>query len=217
MILVNFKIYKESFGKGAIELAKICQEVAKKTGIEIIPVVSALDAYRIKNELKIKVLIQHVDNYADGAKTGFISPFQAKELDLNGSLVNHSEHKLKPGTIKSMLKNWPDKFESILCLNSLNQANGWARSLKPTMVAYEPSELIGSKDKSVASEKPQVIKKMVEKFAPIPVLVGAGVKSVEDIKISLKLGAKGVLIASGIVTAKDPKSELLKLATAFGV
>lgn len=215
MIIVNFKIYKESFGDGAIKLAKICKEVMNESKIKIIPAVSALDAARIIKEVGIDVYLQGIDCADSGAKTGMISAVQAKELGIKGSLLNHSEHKLKPGTIKKLLASWPEGFDSVVCLGSIGQAERWARNINPTMIAYEPGYLIGNKEKSVATEKPDVIKKMVEKFPKLPVLVGAGVKSAQDIKVSLKLGARGFLIASAIVTAADPKAELLKLVGAY--
>ncbi|MDD2483224.1 MAG: triose-phosphate isomerase [Candidatus Shapirobacteria bacterium] len=215
MILVNFKLYKETFGGGALKLAEICQRVAKKSGVEIIPVVSSLDAFRIKEKLGMKVYIQAVDEVTEGAKTGFISPFQASELKIEGTLLNHSEHRIKAGSIKKLLKKWPKDFKSIVCISTLGQAQTWAKNIKPDMIAYEPKELIGSKDKSVATEKPEMIKKIVEKYPKIPVLVGAGIHSKEDVKISLKIGARGVLISSFIVKAKDPEKELMEIASAF--
>jgi len=215
MIIVNFKIYEKSFGDGALKLAEICQKVAKKTKIEIIPAVSALDAIKIKENLGMEVFLQGVDGIFEGAATGSISPIQAKKAGISGTLLNHSERKLKPGTLKKMLGNWPKDFKVVVCLNSLGQAEGWAKNIQPDFIAYEPKYLIGSKDKSVATEKPEVIKKMVEKYPKIPVLVGAGVHSVEDVKVSLKLGAKGILISSYIVKAKDPEKKLEELANGW--
>jgi len=215
MILVNFKIYKESFGDKAVELAKICAKVAKKTGVKIIPVVSALDAYRIKKEVGGDVYLQSVDAVIEGAKTGFISPVAAKELKIDGSIINHSEHRLKTGTIKQILKDWPKDFKSVLCVSSLGQIDKWAKNTTADIVAYEPKELIGSKDKSVATEKSETIKKIAEIYKDKIVLVGAGIKSVEDVKVSLKMGAKGILISSSIIKSQNPEEELEKLASAF--
>lgn len=217
MILVNFKLYEETFKDGAVKLAKICQKVMEKTGVEIIPVVSALDVYRIKKEVGIKTYIQHVDEYENGAKTGYISPTQAKEVGADGALINHSEHQIKPGTIRKILNKIPKDFEVIVCLKSMGQAESWARNLKAVTIAYEPHYLIGNKEKSVASERSDVIKKMVEKYEKlkVPVIVGAGINSVDDIKTSLKLGAKGVLISSGVVKSKNPEEELIRLSGAF--
>ena len=215
MIVVNFKIYEETFGNKAFELAKICRKISQKTKIKIIPVVSALDAVRIKNELEMEVWLQNTDEMFEGAKSGAISPLQAKYLGISGTLINHSENRKKPGTIKKMLTNWPSDFKVMLCLSSLGQAESWAKNIKPDFIAYEPKSLIGSKDKSVATEKPEVIKKIVDKYPKIPVFVGAGIHSTKDVEVSLKLGAKGILISSYIVRSKNPEKKLEELANCF--
>ncbi len=215
MIAVNFKIYENTFGDGVLDLAKICKKVANKTGIRIVPVVSAIDARIIKEKLDMEVWIQNTDEFFEGAKSGAISPIQAKEAGIDGSLINHSECRKKPGTIKKMLKAWPKKFVSTVCLSNLGQAEGWAKNIKPDFIAYEPKSLIGSKEKSVASEKPEVINKIVKMYPKTPILVGAGIHSAEDVKVSLKLGAKGILISSYIVKNKNPEEKLMELAKCF--
>ncbi|MDD4106440.1 MAG: triose-phosphate isomerase [Candidatus Shapirobacteria bacterium] len=215
MIVVNFKIYEETFGEKAFELAKICKKVSQKTKVKIIPAVSALDALRIRNELEIDVWLQNVDEVFEGAKSGSISPIQAQMLGVSGSLINHSENKKKPGSIKKMLKIWPNKFKAMVCLSSMGQTERWAKNIKPDYIAYEPKNLIGSKDKSVASEKPDIIKKIVEKYPEVPIFVGAGIHSARDVEVSLKLGAKGILISSYIVKNKNPEERLEELARCF--
>ncbi len=217
MILVNFKVYEESFGDGAMKLAKICRKVAEKSGVMILPVVTPFDADRIKKEAGTEVLIQTVEGSRKGAFTGSISTVQAQALGVWGSLLNHSERRMPPGTIRSILKSWPKNFVSVVCLQTLGQCEGWAKNIKPDYIAYEPRELIGSKTKSVATEKAEVIKKIVKKYSKIPVLVGAGIHSVEDVRISLDCGAKGILVASDVVKAKNPEKELTELASGFDV
>lgn len=203
MILVNFKSYQETRGEGAIKYAQICQEVAEETGVEIIPVVRAIDAYRIKKEIGVKIYLQEPIEGAVGVAAG--------------ALVNHSDHRLKPGTTRQLLKNWPEGFEAIVCFSTLGQLEKWARRLKPSYLAYEPKELIGNREKSVASEYAETIKKIVGLVSPTPVLVGAGIHSGEDVKIALKMGARGILVATDIIKAEDPKRELKELAEAFSV
>jgi triosephosphate isomerase len=215
MILVNFKLFEESFGDKAIELAKICKKVAENSKIPIVPIVSALDVYRIKNEVGIEVFVQHTDGTLTGEETGYISSIQVKLVGADGALINHSEHKLKPGTIKKLLKQWPKDFKSIVCIQSLGQTTRWAKNIKPTLIAYEPSEFIGNKEKSVSTEKPEVIKKVTEFYKDVPVLVGAGIHSKEDVKIALELGAKGILVASYVVKAMDPEKALRELVEGF--
>jgi triosephosphate isomerase len=47
----------------------------------------------------------------------------------------------------------------------------------------------------------------------IPVLCGAGVKNGKDLRKAMELGAKGVLLASGVIKAKDIKATLIELVT----
>ncbi|MFA7301493.1 MAG: triose-phosphate isomerase [Candidatus Shapirobacteria bacterium] len=213
MIIVNFKIYPESFADGAIKLAKICQSVSQKTGIKIIPSVSPLDCYR----LGLPSLLQHVDNVTSGPFSGYISAQQSIGVGAIGTLLNHSEHQLKPGTISQTLKNLPSDFISVLCIQSLGQALTWAKKLKPTYFAYEPKELIGNKHQSVATVHPEAITNIAQALGKIPLLVGAGIHSKSDVVASLKLGAVGILVASDVVTSDDPESHLLELAQGFKV
>jgi triosephosphate isomerase len=82
------------------------------------------------------------------------------------------------------------------------------------MIAGEPPELIGG-DISVTSADPGIVKDTVSAVeavdANIPVLCGAGVKTGEDVRAALELGAKGVLLASGVVKASDPEAVLRDL------
>lgn len=237
MIWVNFKIYQQTFSGGALKLAKICKEVSEETKIKIIPVVSALDLRKIKDELGIEVWLQHLDLPFEGKHTGFVSPLAAVLAGADGALLNHSEHEIPPGKIRQILaylkkdswvKCWSEKlkeienwkleienFKMMLCLKSQGQIR-WLKQLrpKPDLVAYEPPELIGG-EVSVSEAKPEVVKRMVELLPDYQIIVGAGVKKAADVKKSLELGAKGVLVSSGIVTAEDPKKDLLELANAF--
>ena len=52
-------------------------------------------------------------------------------------------------------------------------------------------------------------------YPKVPILVGAGIHSAEDVKVSLKLGAKGILISSYIVKSKNPEEKLTELAKCF--
>ena len=77
------------------------------------------------------------------------------------------------------------------------------------MRLVEPPELIGG-DISVTTANPGIVSgtvKAVAKVDPkVAVLCGAGVKTGDDVKTAIDLGAKGVLLASGVVKAKDPEA-----------
>ena len=134
MILINFKIYKETFGDGAEKLAVICRKVMKDSGVKIIPVVAAFDVIRVKEIMGSEVFIQNVDTAEEGQRTGWISIPQAVAAGANGTLMNHSEHRMKPGAIKSLLPLIPKGFVSVVCIQSLGQAEGWAKNIKSDFI-----------------------------------------------------------------------------------
>jgi triosephosphate isomerase len=215
MILVNFKIYKETFGDGAIELAKIIKEVSDKSKVRIVLTASALDAVRIKRETGAEVWLQNADEYNDGKHTGWVSMEQAMNLGIKGSLINHSEHQIPRGTVQKIIKNKPEGFELMCCVKSIGQIERWVAKARPDWILYEPPELIASTDKSVATEEPKTIKNAAEKAGPVPIMVGAGVKSKQDVIISLKMGAKAVGLSSAFVLGVNPKELLESLAEGF--
>jgi triosephosphate isomerase len=102
------------------------------------------------------------------------------------------------------------------CAGSIGQIERWSNETRPDWILYEPPELIGSKDKSVATEKAESIRKAADACGKTPLIVGAGVKTRLDVEVSLEKGAMGVGLASGIVLAKDPKKVLLDLVKGFG-
>lgn len=217
MIFVNFKTYEQGTGEKAVALAKICEAVSKETGVEIIPVVQVVDLYRVTQAVKIPVWVQHINFLPQGAHTGAINLEAVIAAGASGTLLNHSEHQIPPGTVNQVIKRCRvsefQSFKVMVCCKTTGQAERLLK-LEPDYLAYEPTELIGNKEKSVATEKPKVIKKIAE-MTKIPVIVGAGIHSSEDVRISLKMGAKGILVASNIVLAQDQEKALRELVGGF--
>jgi triosephosphate isomerase len=87
-------------------------------------------------------------------------------------------------------------------------------ALSPTMIAVEPPELIGG-DVSVTTADPGIVRGTVELVKSIDenimVLCGAGVKNGDDVASALRLGAEGVLLASGVTKASRPAEVLADL------
>lgn len=222
MLFINFKIYHQTFGQGAVKLAKICEKVADKTGVKIIPVVSALDLRAVK-KICDEVWLQHVDIHFEGKHSGYISPLAAVAAGASGSLLNHSEHKIPPGHIRQILSSnrtikQLSHFRVCVCFKTKGQAQNWVSKLnpKPDFVAYEPPELIGT-DVSVSEAQPEVVKRIVEILPDHNLIIGAGVNKKADVETASKLGAKGVLVSSDVVTAENPEKELLDLANGFKI
>jgi triosephosphate isomerase len=211
VLFVNFKAYDAASGKNAVELARKCEKVALETEKEIVPVVQAADIYRVNNEARsLKVFAQHVDEAMPGAYTGHIIIENVEENGAVGTLINHSEKRMPMEKIKVIVKRCRQLgFIAVVCAQDPDEVKKIAE-LKPNYIAYEPPELIGG-DISVSTAKPGVISESIQKAGGIPLIVGAGIKTAEDVRKSIKLGAVGVLAASGIVQSKDQEKALLEM------
>jgi triosephosphate isomerase (TIM) len=210
-IIVNFKTYESATGERALKLAKIHEKIAKKTGKTIAVCVQPSDIYRISKAVKIPVFSQHIDNVDFGAHTGQILAQTVKQAGAFGTLINHSEKQVPTEKLKEIIiKAKEAGLFTIVCANTPEKAKEIAK-FNPDLIAVEPPELIGG-DISVSKAKPEVIKKAVLAVGKGRLLVGAGVKNGDDVRIALKLGAMGILVASGVVQAKNPEEALLDLA-----
>ncbi len=211
MIFVNFKTYQQGTGELALSLAKVCVEVAKETGVQIIPIVQAVDIFRLTSQ-GLTVWAQHADGIDFGPHTGQILPAAVLAAGARGTLLNHAENKLSLEKIKTVMQKCQG-LQILVCAESIEEGQQIA-VFKPGFLAYEPPELIGEQI-SVSQARPEIISEFVDKIKEIPILVGAGIHNQADVQKALVLGAKGVLVSSDIVLATNPKQELLNLAEGF--
>lgn len=213
MIVVNFKTYSQATGDNAINLARVCKSVVDETGVRVIAVPQLADIKPCV-QTGVECWAQHVDAIEPGRHTGFSLLEDVVAAGAKGTLLNHSEHKLDWEVLKESLVRIDNKIEVCVCAVNLQECQRVA-TLQPRYVAYEPSEFIGNKDLSVASERGDVVKQVVQVLSAMPIIIGAGIHSAADVKAGLEFGAKGVLVATSVVLAEDPHRELLELASAF--
>ncbi len=218
MIFVNYKAYEEGSGQKAVALTRILEEVAHLSQVKIVPVVQVIDAESIVSSTSLEVWIQHVDPVSFGPHTGWTLPEEAARIGVAGVFLNHSEHKFDnfDALYTANKKAFEANLKTLIFAGDLEELKKICE-LAPTFVAYEPPELVGSTTISVAQAKPEVISEASEvaKTKGIPLVVGAGIHSRDDIKKSLELGAVGVAVATDIVKAVDPAKELLDLTEGF--
>ena len=215
LIALNFKTYAQAFGENSLRLAKIAEEVSDQFGVTIAVAPPIIDLARVAAEVEIPVFAQHVDPYEPGSHTGSIIAEDVKAAGAVGSLVNHSEHRLKLADIGMVLKRLKEnKLISLLCTDAVETTKAGA-ALSPDILAIEPPELIGT-GIPVSKAKPEVVRgavHAVQKINPdVHVLCGAGISTGDDVARAIELGAEGVLLASAYVKAKDPKMVLIGMA-----
>lgn len=210
VIIVNFKTYPSATGKEALELAKIHDKVAKETGASIAIAVQPVDMKMITDQVSIPVLGQHFDAAEEGAFTGHITPHSLQKSGAYGSLLNHAERKLELDDLQKAIDMARSMgLFTVACADTIYTGNAIVE-LDPDLVAVEPPELIGG-DVSVCKANPQIVVDAVEMIGKGKVLVGAGIKTKEDVASAVKCGASGVLLASGITKSLNPEEKLHEL------
>jgi len=201
-VIVNYKSYDPATGENALKLTKLLEENAE--GVNLMVVASDIDVYKIATSTKVKVLAQHVDNVEFGRGTGKTLAKAVKENKAKGVLLNHSEDKMELKDIKGCIEKCKAlKLITVVCCAKLSEAKQIIE-FKPDYLAYEVPELIGTGN-SISKTSPGLIQRFVKIVGKdaIP-LCGAGITVNEDYKAAIKLGTKGVLVASGITKADRP-------------
>jgi triosephosphate isomerase len=205
IIVINLKTYQQ--GEKAVKIAKEIEKVDKN----IILGVQASDIYEIAKKTKLKIYAQHVDPFEPGRNTGYILPEAVKKDKAIGAFLNHSEHKLTLDVIKKTIERCKKiKLKTMVFVKDIKQAKE-VEKLEPDFLIYEPPELVAG-NISVSSAKPEIIKNLSKKLKKTTrFLVGAGIKTREDILLSMKLGASGIAVSSAITQAKNPGKKLKEL------
>jgi len=217
IIVLNFKCFLEATGEGALKLSKIAERVSDKTGVNIIVCPQHVDLYRVASSVSIPVFSQHIDPITPGSWTGHILPEAVKAAGASGTLLNHSEYRLKLCDIEFALSRAEIlNLKTIVCASNVRIASAISQ-FNPWGIAIEPPELIGT-GVAVSKVKPEVVSDAVSRIKNISkdilVFCGAGISTAEDVSTAFKLGVDGVLLASAYVKAKDPELFLTSLCEA---
>lgn len=210
MFIINCKNYEEIAGEKIIKLAKIAEKISKKYKIKI-AIAPPHHLIPLITKFGIIVLAQHLDDKKVGSTTGFMIPEIIKKSKIDGSIINHSEHRITESEIKNLVKRLKKlKLKTIVCVKNVSEAKKYAK-INPTFIAIEPPELIGT-GRAISTEKPQLITNSIDAVQSAKnstkLLCGAGIVSAEDVSRAVELGSKGILVASGVIKAKNWESIL---------
>ena len=213
LVVVNFKTYTSALASAADRLGKQMADV--QTGARMVAVTSAFDLSSVSSIDGLEVWAQHLDPVGQGSHTGWLEPETAISRGASGTIINHAEHKVSIEHVRDLMAMLPDGFPICACAADVPEARALAE-LGSTFIAVEPPELIGG-DISVTTADPTIVSDTVaavkEVNPNVRVLCGAGVKNGQDVATAISLGAEGVLLASGVTKANDPKAVLEDLVS----
>ncbi|RQG89998.1 triose-phosphate isomerase [Natrarchaeobius halalkaliphilus] len=205
-ILVNLKTYPCD----PVAVAEAVRDVDESTDARIGVAPQATHLERVA-ETGAETWAQHVDPIEYGSNTGHTLAESVADAGAVGTLINHSEHRLKLADIDGAVRAASrTDLETVVCANNPAQV-GAAAALGPDAVAVEPPELIGT-GTPVSQADPEVVEGAVGAAASVDidvsVLCGAGISTGDDVVSARDLGSEGVLLASGVAKADDPRTAL---------
>jgi len=205
-VLVNLKAYPCD----PVEVATAAHEVSESSDadVAIAPQAAAIETVA---ETGVETWAQHVSPNGHGSHTGSTLAEAAAEAGATGTLLNHSENRLKLADIDGSLDAAERvDFDTVVCANNPDQVAA-AAALGPDAVAVEPPELIGT-GTPVSQADPDIVRDAVDAAAAVDesvdVYCGAGISTGDDVVAAEELGADGVLLASGVAKADDPQAAL---------
>lgn len=215
IIIINFKSFLEATGQKAVELAREAEKVSKETEVCIAVAPQFSDLSRVTEAVEIPVFAQHIDTVMPGAYTGHVLAESVKDAGAIGTLINHSERQLKLADIDATIRR-ADERDLVSCVCTSNPRICAAVAyLHPDIISIEPPELIGT-GVAVSKAQPEAVTNTIKLVRKVNneavILCGAGISYGEDVAVALKLGTQGVLVASGVVKAKDPYAILREFA-----
>lgn len=215
VIVLNVKTYIEATGDRVLDIAQLMDKMSVELNASMAIAVQATDIKTCTNKVKIPIFAEHMDPITPGSHTGWTLPEAVKAAGAVGTLINHSEHRLKFSDVDVCIKRAKElDLDHIVCSENVETSKTIA-AFSPNIIAVEPPELIGG-DISVTTADPGIVSGTVEAVKNInknvKVLCGAGVKNGKDVAKAIELGADGVLLASGVVKAEDKDKVLRDLA-----
>ena len=214
VLMINLKTYSESSGKNALKIVRAAERALKKAKGKVVLVPQLVDLRLVASSTKLWVFAQHVDTDGRGAHTGSVNIDALKEAGAKGVLINHSEKRLSLSKIKETVELCRSrKMISVVCTKTVAETSLVVK-FRPDFVAIEPPELIGG-NVSISEAKPVLIERTAKASNGVEVLCGAGVHREEDVRIAKELGSRGVLVASGVVKAKNVEREIVSLLKGF--
>ncbi|ELZ16856.1 MULTISPECIES: triose-phosphate isomerase [Haloterrigena] len=205
-VLVNLKTYPCD----PVAVAEAVRDVDESTDARLAVAPQAADLARVA-ETGVETWAQHVDPIEHGSNTGHTLAESVADAGAVGTLINHSEKRLKLADIDGSVQAAERAgLETVVCANNPEQI-GAAAALGPDAVAVEPPELIGT-GTPVSQADPDIVEDAVEAAdnvdSEVSVLCGAGISTGDDVVAAGDLGAEGVLLASGVAKADDPQAAL---------
>ena len=213
-LIINFKNYPEILGSNSVRLATDAKAAAG-TRVELVLAPPTPMLSLVAESVTVSVFSQGVTDGEVGQSTGAIIPESVKASGAVGTILNHSEAKVRLESLKRLVpRARAAGLKVCLCSATPDEAREVV-SLNPDYIAIEPPELIGT-GVAVSKARPEVVTETIRQVLQAgfkkKILCGAGIVDGRDVARAIKLGADGILVSSTVVKAEDWRRKVSELA-----
>ncbi len=200
------------YGEELYALASHADKLAKEYDLDILftgPLTElAILAARFPNLI---ITSQHMDSVGLGDSMGRILPESLKEIGVEVVVINHADRALTFSQVIATVKRAKELgLKTLVCADSILEAKAIAE-LEPDILLAEPTELIGQAQMTSDEYVLETTRLIKEVNPNILVEQGAGIRTEDDVRKLLELGADGVGLTSGIVKADNPQEMMEKM------
>lgn len=203
------------YGSELQELAHHAAIASEKYNVPVIITPQHTDIYPLAiNYPSLYICAQHMDYLAPGRGLGSILPEAVKAAGAQCVMLNHAEKPLSHSVLSRTVKRADEiGLISIVCADHLDDVIFAAR-LSPDIIIAEPTELIGTGQKSDMRYITDTIETVNNINPDIYVLQGAGISSPEDVYDVIYAGADATGCTSAVTTATHPAQILTEMIRA---
>lgn len=213
MIFINLKTYQIGTGEQAKIFCLEAEKLMHSLQVPLTILAQAVDIRLLTQNTALPIWAQHVDDVEYGKFTGSTMPFGIMQAGASGTMINHTEHKIIPKDIKSIINHYQSNNFGILLSSRTPEEVIKFDEERPTYLSYEPSLYVGMKS-NILDISPGLVVTLVNKIKS-PLIIGAGIHKPEDIVKGFDVGAKGFLISSSILMDTDPIGKLREFMVAY--
>ncbi len=213
-LIVNPKAY--IYGEETLELAKVCDALAKEYDIDIIFTAQHIDIQKVAdNTENIIVTAQHMDGMIAGRGMGHILPESIQAAGAEAVVLNHAEHQLTVNQLVKAMKRAKElELLTIVCSDTPEETKAIA-TLSPDIMICEPTSLIGTGNTSDDQYMKATNEAVKSVNKNILIIQAAGVSTGDDVYRVVMGGADGSGGTSGILNAPSRKGKIIEMLEAL--
>lgn len=152
----------------------------------------------------VLVFAQGVDDDEPGSSVARVLPEALADAGAHGVMLNHDASPLAPVALARAIRRAQDNdLMTMVCAGDDESVMGLV-DLAPTIVLYEPPNLIGSTESTDRAWIPEIDRKVTARAPDILMMHAGGVSRPDDAFAIMRAGARGTGSTSGVLRAESP-------------